>query len=322
MKKLLICGASGFIGRNLLNHFRKSGEYQLYATVHRTPLSGFPSETAGVEFVKADLTQEAEVSRAVRGMDIVIQAAAATSGAKEIVSKPYLHVTDNAVMNSLLLRACYENRVGHFIFFSCTVMYPPQKKSPLKETDFNDEMAEEYFGAGWTKVYAEKICEFYSRIGKTRHTVIRHSNIYGPYDKVDLERSHVFGATLAKVMAAPAGGKIKVWGSGREKRDFLYVEDLMAFVDQALRLQKSKFDLVNVASGESISVAELARAIIRLSGKRLTVEFDPSKPNLPYSFQFNIDRAKRRYRWSPRTSLEKGIVQTLDWYRNSYFPPS
>ena len=57
-------------------------------------------------------------------------------------------------------------------------------------------MVPQYFGAGWTKVYIEKMCEFYSRIGDTKYTVMRHSNVFGPHDKFDLEKSHVFGATI------------------------------------------------------------------------------------------------------------------------------
>ena len=91
---------------------------------------------------------------------------------------------------------------------------------PLKETDFdaNKEIHPNYFGVGWTKVYIEKMCEFYSRIGNTKYTVIRHTNIFGPYDKYDLKRSHVFGATMTKIMTTEEGQNIEVWGTGEEER--------------------------------------------------------------------------------------------------------
>ena len=82
---------------------------------------------------------------------------------------------------------------------------------------------------GNTKVYVEKMCEFFSRLGKTKHTVLRHSNMYGPHDKYDLEKSHVFGATVTKVMNS-TDGKVNVWGTGEEKRDLLYVGDLVDFI--------------------------------------------------------------------------------------------
>ena len=92
------------------------------------------------------------------------------------------------------------------------------------------------------------MCQFYSRLGKTKHTVIRHSNMYGPYDKYDLEKSHVFGATVTKVMESK-DGKVNVWGTGEEKRDLLYVEDLVDFIDTALNNQSSPYELFNVGLG-------------------------------------------------------------------------
>ncbi len=194
----------------------------------------------------------------------MIQAPATTSGAKDIVTKPYIHVADNAVMNSLLFRSAHDHGVEQVIFFSCTVMYP-EKEKPVREEDFNYEISPKYFGVGWTKVYLEKMCEFYSSIGNTKYTAIRHSNIYGPHDKYDLEKSHVFGATVTKVMTAK-DGRITVWGEGTEERDLLYVEDLVRFVGLVMARQKNKFDLVNVGLGKSVSVTELVQKIIQHSG--------------------------------------------------------
>ncbi len=317
-KKVLLCGATGFIGRNLLNHFSKKAEYEITAVYHqKNPPEGFGNEPE-VRWVQADLTDQQDVGRLTQGIDLVLQAAATTSGAKEIISRPYFHVTDNAVMNSLLFRACHENRVGRVIFFSCTVMYPGDGGGAVRESDFNYEVGEKYFGAGWTKVYLEKMCEFYSRIGPTRYTAIRHSNIYGPFDKFDLERSHVFGATVAKVMAVPSEGRIVVWGDGSEERDLLYVDDLIEFVEKALAAQKSPFELINVGAGESVSVSLLVERIVKHSGRKLAIEFDKTKPSIPFKLKLNIDRAKKLYDWVPRTSLDEGIVKTLNWYRAHY----
>ncbi len=315
MKKLLLCGATGFIGRNFLNRLAEKKEYEIYATYHEKTPPELERDAPGVRFVRANLTNREPIRRIMRGMDIVIQAAATTSGAKEIISNPAYHVTDNAVMNALLFRAAYEEQVKHFVFFSCTVMYPGDKKEPVRETDFNYQITDKYFGAGWTKVYNEKMCEFYSKIGSTRFTVIRHSNIYGPFDKFDLERSHVFGATVAKVMAAPERGKVVVWGDGSEQRDLLHVDDLIDFTEQALAHQTTSFELVNVGSGQGISVAELVRKVIEHSGKNLTIEFDRTKPTILFSLKLNLERAKKIFGWSPRISLDEGIKKTLDWYQ-------
>ena len=263
-KTILICGATGFIGRNLLDFFYKNKNYKIKATYFkRPPLENYD----GVEWIKCDLRVQEQVQNVLKNVNIVLQFAATTTGAKDIVSRPYIHVTDNVIMNSLILRESFEQKVDHLIFPSCTIMYQKSDKA-IKETDFNpsEEIQSFYFGAGHTKVYLEKMCEFFSRIGNTKFTVIRHSNIYGPYDKYDLEKSHVFGATITKVMKSETN-KIVVWGSGEEKRDFLYVDDLVDFVEIAINKQEDKYELFNVGSGEGIKINELVEKVIHYSGK-------------------------------------------------------
>ena len=240
-RKILVCGATGFIGRNLVEHFVRRDDVEVHAVRFMRP----EYECPGVTWHRADLRRAEEVEALLKGFDVVIQAAATTSGAKDILTRPYIHTTDNAVMNSLLLRAAYEAKVKHFVFFSCTVMHQSSETALDEEAwDANVPMAPSYFASGWTKIYIEKMCEFYARLGVTKHTVIRHSNIYGPHDKFDLERSHVFGATVTKVMTA-ADGKITVWGSGEEARDLLYVDDLVDFVERAVERQSVPYALYN-----------------------------------------------------------------------------
>ena len=248
MKNILICGATGFIGRNLLEFYNKK-DYNITATYFKTESVISNQEYKNVKWVKCDLRNPDDVKFVMNGIDIVLQFAATTSGANDIVNRPYIHVTDNAVMNSLILRECYEQNVEHIIFPSCTVMYQPADYAQ-KETDWNaqDEIFPTYFGVGNTKVYIEKMCEFFSRLGKTKHTVLRHSNMYGPHDKYDLEKSHVFGATITKVMTNK-DGILNVWGTGEGGRDLLHVDDLVNFVDLSINKQESSYELFNVGLG-------------------------------------------------------------------------
>jgi nucleoside-diphosphate-sugar epimerase len=160
------------------------------------------------------------------------------------------------------------------------------------------------------------MCEFYSQIGSTKYTVLRHSNIYGPHDKFDLERSHVFGATMTKVLTA-TDGKIMVWGDGTDERDFLYVDDLIDFIHLALEKQNVAFELLNLGLGKSVSVRDLVHKMIQFSGMDLKAEFDLTKPSIGFKLDLNIDKAKSRYGWTPNTSLDGGIQKTLRWYREN-----
>ena len=313
-KKALVCGATGFIGRNIAEYLAGRNDFDVYGIY----LKSEPLKYPRIKMIKADLTDRDDVNRVVKGMDIIIQAAATTSGSKDIVTKPYYHVTDNALMNSLIFRAAYEHKVSHVVFFSCTVMYQPSGH-PVREEDFdaNKEIYSHYFGVGWTKVYIEKMCEFYSRIGNAKFTVIRHSNIYGPYDKFDLEKSHVFGATMTKVMTAKDGNSIVVWGSGEEGRDLLYISDLVDFVELAIDKQESKFELVNVGYGSAVSISELVKKMISISGKNIKIGYDISKPTIKTKLCLDTARAKNILNWYPKISLDEGIHKTMDWYQTN-----
>lgn len=314
-KKILICGSTGFIGRNTAEAFAEDSSFEVYGTYFKSK----PSGNSRIKMLKTDLTNKDDVLKAVKGKDIVIQAAATTSGAKDIVTKPYYHVTDNAVMNALIFRSAFEHKVSQLIFPSCTTIYQ-SSDNPIKENDFdaNKELFSGYFGSAWTKIYNEKMCEFFSKQGETKFTVARHSNIYGPYDKYDLERSHFFGATITKIMTAKEGGKITVWGEGKEERDLLYISDLVDFFKIAISKQNSKFELVNIGYGKSFSISELVKKIIGLSGKRLAIEYDPSKPSIKTKICLDSTKAREIFGWTPKTTLDKGIKKTIDWYKEYY----
>jgi len=314
MKNVLICGATGFIGKNLLEHYAGKPQYNVRATHFNRPVvPGYED----VEWIKCDLRDPQQVRKALKDIDIVMQFAATTTGAKDIVSRPYIHVTDNAVMNSLLFRESFEQGVEHFIFPSCTIMYQ-KSDTALKEHDFNpsDDIQPFYYGAGHTKVYLENMCKFYANLGRTKYTVMRHSNVYGPHDKYDLEKSHVTGATITKVMENTSG-IINVWGSGEEKRDLLYIDDLLSFIDLALERQKNNCDIYNVGLGEGIKIKDLVSEVIRCSGKDLTMEHDLTKPTLPTSLFLDCGKAKRELGWEPKHSLQEGIMKSLTWYREN-----
>ena len=313
-KKLIIFGASGFIGKNISLKFKKKFKnYQIIGTY----LNNKPS-IKGIKLVKCDLTKPKQVEKLIKDCEIIIQAAATTSGAKEIISKPYIHVNNNAIMNSVITKIAYDNFVKHVIIFSCTVMYRSSRKA-LREKDFdaNKEMYSNYFGAGWMKVYVEKLAEFYSRLNRNKYTLIRHSNIYGPYDKFDLDKSHVFGATVNKVINAKSNNII-VWGKGSEGRDLLYIDDLISFVELAIKNQKSKFGLYNVGYGRIISINNLVKKIINISGKKLKIINDLTKKSLKNNVFLNCDKAHKEIKWKRKVSLDEGIKKTLNWYLKNY----
>ena len=311
MKKILVCGATGFIGRNITEDLAKNKNYEIHAVRFNRKKYATPKN---VFWHKADLRDPILVNKLTKDMDIVIQLAATTSGSKDIVSKPFIHVTDNAIINSYVLRSCYENNVKHFIFTSCTVMYPSSKKA-TKESDFNGSIIDKYQGVGETKVYVEKIAKFYSSLGRTKHTIIRHSNIYGPHDKYDLDKSHVFGATVTKVMKAK--DNLEVWGDGSEIRDFLHADDLVSFIKKAILKQKKQYAIYNCGSGKAVTIKQLCNLMVKISKKPLKINFNKNKPTIAFDMYLNCNKAKKDLGWAPKIEIELGIKKTLSWWKEN-----
>lgn len=306
-KKILILGVGGFIGRNLANFFTDKN-YIVYGTYYKKK-----PNIKNVQLTKTNLLLKKNIEKLFNNKEIVINAAAITTGAKDIISKPFIHVTDNSIINSLVTRVAFEKKIKHVIMLSCTVMYK-SSRNPIKEKDFslNEKINDKYFGGAWMKIYMEKTSEFFSRFGVNKYTIIRHSNVYGPYDKYDLNKSHFFGATIRKVFDAKKN--IVVWGDGTEKRDLLYIKDLCEFINLAIKKQKSNFRIYNVGFGKAYTIKKIVKQIIKISNKNLAITWNNKAPTIKTQISLDCSLAKNEIGWAPKTSLTKGIQKTIDWY--------
>lgn len=312
MKRILVCGATGFIGRNSIEFFAKNKNNTVVGTYFNT----VPPTVQNVHWKKVDLRNAEEVSKLIDNFDVIIQGAATTSGVKDTFKRPDYHVTDNAIMNSIIFREANLKKVKHLIFFSCTTMLQNSSKAQNEMSfDPNLELYEKYFGVGWTKVYLEKMCEFYSRQGNTKFTAIRHSNVYGPWDKFGLDNSHVFGASITKVLTSD--GKVKIWGAGEEKRDLIYIDDLVELIALAIDKQQKPFELFNAGGGFDISISNLTNLIAKLANKEIVLQFDTSMPSVDFSILLDNSYAKKELGWQPKTSLTDGILKTIDFWKRT-----
>lgn len=315
-KRVLICGASGFIGYNIFETLSKRQDLEVYGTCLNNCYRRLTSMT---RILRADLTNLQEVKNILSlGFDLIIQAAAATSGVKDTIERPYIQVTDNAVMNPLIFESAYLYHVPQVISFSTSIVYPPHANRPLTETDvdLNTGFAPKYFGAGWMKIGIEKLCQFYAGLGRTKYTVIRPANVYGPNDRFDLEKSHVLAAIITKVLMAK-DGKIILWGSGQERKDLLFISDLVNFVELAMEKQKDPFELFNAGSGELISIRDLARKVIAISGQPLTIIYDFQAPTISTSILLNSAKAQEELGWRQQVNLDEGLQKTIAWFKQN-----
>lgn len=313
-KKILICGASGFIGRNLFEHFEKLGDhYEVFGTYFKNPF-----RISNPRLIPADLRDRDTALRATTNMDGVINAAALTAGSGAL--DPAEYIPSNNRINTNLVEAAYKNKVEQFVFLSCSILYPDRNPFPVRETDTDfARIHPQYRIWAYLKIFGEEMCRFYAGLGQTRFTVIRHSNIYGPHDKFDA-RGHVFAATIAKVMNGTKSEGVAVWGNGQEKRDFLHVSDLVRFVELALNYgnRHNRYEVFNVGSGRAVTVKELVEKINSLSGRNLPVHYEVSKPTLDTDIILDTAKAKKIFGWQPEVSLDKGIQETIEWYKKKF----
>lgn len=308
-KKVLVCGASGFIGRNLFEALSKRLDLDVYGTyLSREFLKSR-------KLIKTDLTNKEWARTVTRGMDIVINTAAITDGSGAVTANPIKYIADNNRINTNIIESVHENGVSNFVLLSCSILYPEKNASPVKEGPVDlSKIHPKYFMFAQLKVFAEDMCKFYSELGKTRFTVVRHSNIYGPYDKFSV-RGHVFAATVAKIMS-PKNERVVVWGDGHESRDLLHVYDLVRFFEMILNYG-NRYDVFNVGSGCSISIKELVDKINLISGKNLPVHYETTKPVIDTNIVLDITKTWEILGWQPKIDIDEGIRQTIEWYKSN-----
>jgi len=312
-KKVLVTGAAGFVGTNLVKKLVGVGADVRGTIFKRNSQDPVPN----VEYVKADLRDSADCFKVANGVDFIFMAAANSSGAAVIEGTPLAHLTPNLVMNALMLEAAYASNVKKFCFISSNTVYP-LTDFPVSETDVNNEFYEKYFIVGWMKRFSELMCQMYSeKIRSPMETiVIRPGNLYGPFDKFTIRESKVIAALIRK--AVERQSPFKVWGDGLDIKDFLYIDD---FIDGLLlAFQKSKrFDVINIASGIPLSISELITLILRVVDyDDAEILYDSSMPTMIPKRLISIEKARSDLNWSPLVKIDQGLRLTVDWYKNYY----
>ena len=235
-----------------------------------------------------------------------------------MLEQPWLHVTDNVVMNSWIFREAMLAGVKHVIFPSCTVMYESSPVARTEDSWSRDEISDTYFGVGTTKVYLEDMCKFYANApgSKTKFTAIRHSNVYGPHDKFDLDRCHMVPAMIRKVIESD--GEVEVWGKGKAIRDILYIDDLMYGFKAVLDRQTSPYELVNMGYSYGYSISDIINALAIILSKDIEINYNTSIKDIPTTLVLDCNKAYRLFGWNASTSLGQGLEKTVEWYKETY----
>jgi len=306
-KKVVVTGASGLLGRHLIERLLTEGA-SVRAVVHKRPSDLDPR---CMEIMQADLTEESACDRAMVDMDIVCLCASVTVGAAQAIKNPMLAVTSNLIMAARSLHAACLAGVERVLLVSSTTVYPAYTRPVREDEAFLDEPHSAYQGVGNMKRYVEKLAHFYRDKYGMKIAIVRPVPFYGRYDDFDFETCHVIPSLIRK--AVEKHDPFEVWGTGVDVRDFLHVKDVARGCLLALE-RYPECDGLNLGSGSSVSIKQLAETIARLAQCRSPIVFEKSKPSTIPIRVVDVNKAREKVGFNAEIALEEGLSDTIHWF--------
>jgi GDP-L-fucose synthase len=301
VEKIFVAGHRGLVGS---------------AIVRRLSAEGFTNllTRSRIEVDLANARAVEDFFRAERP-GVVIMAAAKVGGIKANNDRPVEFLLENLQIQNNVIPAAHEHGVRKLLFLGISCIYPKFAPQPIAEDALLGgplEPTNEAYAIA--KIAGIELCQSYAREYGANFISAMPTNLYGPNDNFDLVTSHVLAALLQKAHEAKISGarEIVVWGSGKPRREFLYVDDLAA----ACVFLLQKYDdpeIINVGTGEDVSIRELAELICEIVGFKGELTWDANKPDGTPRKLLDISKI-RRLGWSPSVSLREGIARTYEWF--------
>lgn len=311
---ILVAGAGGFIGGELVNHLRKNSNCKIRA-IDRKPISQWYQKFDDVENLSLDLQREDNCYVAAENTKEIYNLAADMGGMGFIEHNKALCML-SVLTNTHLLSAAKDNKTERFFFSSSACVYNGDKqKDPnitsLKEEDAYPALAED--GYGWEKLFSERMCRhFYEDYGlETR--IARYHNVYGPYGTWDGGREKAPAAICRKVIKAKITGdhEIEIWGDGNQTRSFMYIDDC---IKGSTMLMHSNFrDPINIGSSQKVTINQLVDIAEKIAGIKLKRKYKLDAPKGVNGRNSDNTLILNKFNWEPSISLETGLEKTYKW---------
>ncbi len=316
-KKVVVTGGQGFIGSHLVDRLVAEGaSVRVVDLGPRVSRPHFATELASrAAFQAGDLSDPQSCNKICRGAEIVMHLAAKIRGVGYNVSHHGDMFFSNALINLNMLEAARLAGVDRFLAVSTVGVYPGNCLVPTPEEDgFKGEPEGSGYGYGWSKRLAEVQSRCYAEQYGMKIAIVRPYNVYGPRMSFDPEIAPVISAQIRKVLGA--NGVLKVWGNGEQTRSFTYVSDEVE--GMMLAVEKHPLaDPLNIGTDEEVKIKDLIALIVRLTGRKLRVEYDVTKPSGANRRCPDISKAKRLIGYEPKVTLAEGLKQTIAWYKQN-----
>lgn len=320
--RVLVTGGAGLIGSNLAFRLHQLGhEVTILDNLwrgNRSNLRAFFSEDfIASNLIVSDLTDSRSTGELVRGFDKVFHLADVVGGINFVFGNEHFTFSQNVRINSNTLSAAIKNGIPHYIYVGTACSYPEHLTTGefsgqlLREEDAYPANPESAYG--WSKLMGEYELEVASKAGLIDSTILRLHNVYGFPTEFSEERSQVIPALARKVAMYPSEEYV-VWGSGKQRRSFVYVDDVVDALVLAMDLGVNQGP-IQIGPNSSTSIAEIAHVLAELSGKDVTPTFDTAMPEGDGDRAGDNAKALALLGWSSSTSLREGLKKTYEWIR-------
>ena len=302
MNNILVLGHNGMVGRAIVRKLKEK-KYEIHTCGGdlRDPRTIYDLLGNGLTY------------------DYVFICAAKVGGILANSTYPAEFLYDNAMIAMNVIHAAHQANIQNLMFLGSSCIYPRNAPQPIKEeyllTGILEPTNEAYAIA---KIAGVKMCEAYNKQYGRNYTAVMPTNLYGIGDKYHLQNSHVLPALIRKAFEARENTELDmtVWGSGKPRREFLYVDDL---ADACVFLMESNYKdgLINIGTGEDVSIRELAKLICQVVRFEGELKFDTSKPDGTPRKLLDVSKLKK-LGWKPKTSLNDGINETFKDFLRRY----
>ena len=314
--RIFVAGHNGMVGSAIVKCLKKN-KYKNIITVNRK---------------KLNLTDFVKVKNFVKRKKpkIIIICAAKVGGIKINNEKPAEFYYENISIQNNLIHSAFLNNIRKIVFLGSSCIYPKYSKQPIQEEELlSGDLEPTNEAYAIAKIAGLKMCEFYNKQYEKTHNLdyrsLMPTNLFGYGDNYDLNDSHVIPALIRKIHEAKIKNKtLEVWGTGKAKRDFLFVDDLALVVEKLLRVSKKKFYLngfknkhLNIGSSEEISIKKLIEILSKIIGFKNKILFRKNMPDGTLRKLLNTKKLRKIIKFK-KTKLENALKLTyLDYLKNN-----
>lgn len=300
--RIILTGASGLVGKNIFEALE--AEHYIFAPSRtEIDLSSYDNVLAYIARVNPEL---------------VIHCAGLVGGIAANIQNPVNFLIENLDMGRNVILASYKNNVPKLINMGSSCMYPRTAINPLKEESIlTGELEPTNEGYALAKIVAERLCRYIKTENSTfDYKTLIPCNLYGSYDKFDIQKAHMVPSIITKLHDAVIEGKdsVVIWGDGTARREFMHIDDLVSFVKFAIQSYEDIPSVINVGLGYDYSVTEYYEIAAKVIGYKNKFVYDINKPSGMKQKLVDVSLASS-LGWKANVSLEDGISKTYEYYK-------